>query len=53
MMDLNLKCYIPSFVEIGPLVPEKTNFDGMFTIYGHGSHLSFPISLEVSRKIWL
>ena len=56
MIDLSPKCYIPSFVEFGPLVPDKTKFDEMFTIYGHGSHLgyvSFPISLEASHKIWL
>ena len=30
MMGLSPECYIPSFMETGPLV---------FTIYGHGSHL--------------
>ena len=30
---------MPSFVEIGPLVQEKKNFKGFFTIYGHGGHL--------------
>ena len=29
---------MPSFVEIGPPVPEKKIFEG-FTIYGHGGHL--------------
>ena len=32
------RCYIPSIVEIGPLVPENKIFYG-FTIYGHGGHL--------------
>ena len=30
---------MPSFVEMGPVVPEKKNFKGFFTIYGHGGHL--------------
>ena len=30
---------MPSFIEIGPMVPEKKNFEGFFTIYGHGGHL--------------
>ena len=33
------RCYIPSFVEIGPAVPEKKIFEGFFSIYGHGGHL--------------
>ena len=28
MMDLSLKCYIPSFVEIGSLAPEKKIYKG-------------------------
>ena len=31
------RCYTPSFVEIGPPVPEKIFM--VFTIYGHGGHL--------------
>ena len=34
---------MPSFVEIGPPVPEKKIFEGFFTIYGHGGHLG-PVS---------
>ena len=34
MMYPRHKCYIPSFVDIGPLVPEKKIF-----VYGHGGHL--------------
>ena len=32
---------MPSFVEIGPVVPEKKNFEGFlpYTVYGHGGHL--------------
>ena len=38
MMGQSARCYTPSFVEIGPPVPEKTIFM-VFTIYGHGGHL--------------
>ena len=38
MMGWSPRCYIPSFVEIGPLVPEKKIFKGFFTIYGRGGH---------------
>ena len=37
MMGLSPRCYIPSFVEIGQLVPEK--FLRVFAIYGRGGHL--------------
>ena len=55
-----LQC-LPSFVEIGPPVPEKM-FEGFFTIYGHGGHLvmgqvtimlinfHFPISESLHTK---
>ena len=36
------QCYIPSFIEIGPPVPEKKIFK-VFTIYGHGGHLGHVI----------
>ena len=36
--------HIPSFVEIGPLVPEKKIFGGVFTIYGRGGHLGHVTS---------
>ena len=39
MMELSFRCYILSFIEISPPVPEKNIFK-VFTIYGHGSHLS-------------
>ena len=38
MMVRSPRCYIPSFVEIGPPVPEKKILKD-FTIYGHGGHL--------------
>ena len=38
MVGLSPQCYIPSFVENGPPVPEKI-FEGFLTIYGRGSHL--------------
>ena len=38
MMGRSPRCYIPSFVKIGPPVLEKI-FEGGFTIYGHGGHL--------------
>ena len=40
-------CYIPSFVEIGLLVPEKI-FEGFFTINGHGGHLGHVTSIMSS-----
>ena len=33
MIDRSLQCYIPSFVEIGLLVPEKKNFEGFYHIW--------------------
>ena len=30
---------MPSFDEIGLLIPEKKIFERFFTIYGHGGHL--------------
>ena len=39
MMDWSPRCYIPSFMKIGPPVLEKKIFLKVFTIYGHGGHL--------------
>ena len=39
MMGQSPKCYIPSFIVIGPPVPEKKIFLMVFTVYGHGGHL--------------
>ena len=45
MMGWSPRCYIPSFVEIGPSVQEKKIFEVFFTIYGHGGHLSHVTSI--------
>ena len=52
MMGRSLHCYIPSFVEIGPSVPEKKNFEGFYHIWAwrpswscdqdHFNKFSFP-----------
>ena len=47
-MGRSPQCYIPSFVEIGPLVPEKI-FEGFFTIYGRGGHLGHVTSIMSSN----
>ena len=38
-MGRSPRCYIPSFVKIGPPVLEKKILKVFFTIYGHGGHL--------------
>ena len=48
MMGLSPRCYIPSFVEIGPPVPGKKIFDFFFTIYGRGGHLGHVTSIMSS-----
>ena len=60
MMAWSPGCYIPSFVEIGPAVPEKKSFDRFlpyrvwrsswlcFTIYWHGGHLGHVTSIMSS-----
>ena len=64
MMGWSPRCYIPSFVEIGPPVLEKKMFEWFFTIYGRGGHLghvtqmprdaankiSFPLLKEAPQK---
>ena len=49
MIDRSPKGYIPSFIEFGPSVPEKKNFE-MFlsSIYGRGSHLGHVTSIMSS-----
>ena len=42
------QCYIPSFVEIGPPVPEKKIFERFFIIYGRGGHLGHVTSIMSS-----
>ena len=48
MMGWSPRCYIPSFVEICPPVPEKKIFEGVFTIYGRGGHLGHVTSIMSS-----
>ena len=45
MMGRSPGCYIPSFVEIGPPVPEKI-FEG-FLPYWHGGHLGNVTSISL------
>ena len=47
MMGWSPGCYIPSFMEIGPPVPEKF-FRRVFTIYGRGGHLGQVTSIMSS-----
>ena len=50
---------MPSFIEIGPPVPEKKIFEGFFSIYGHGGHLGhvyihwLSLPIDALHKIWL
>ena len=40
MVGQSPRCYIPSFIEIGPPVPaKKKKIFKVFTIYDHGGHL--------------
>ena len=48
MIGRSHQCYILSFVEIGPSVPKKKNFEGFFTIYGRGGHLGHVTSIMSS-----
>ena len=60
MMDPNPQCYIPSFREIGPLVPEKKF---LYCIWAwwlswscdqrHAYKFSFPCTLKLKYKIRL
>ena len=43
MMGWSPGCYIPSFVEIGLLVPEK-----MIFVYGHGGHFGHVTNIMSS-----
>ena len=51
MMEWSPRCYIPSFVEMGPLVLEKKIFEGVFTIYVHGGHLGHVTSIMLINFI--
>ena len=46
MMGTSPRCYIPSFMEIGPPVLKKKIFK-VFTIYGHGGHLGHVTSITL------
>ena len=49
MMGWSPRYYIPSFVEIGPPVPEKKNFEGFLPyICRHGGHLGHVTSIMSS-----
>ena len=45
MVGWSPQCYIPSFLVIGPPVPEKKIFEMGFTIYGRGGHLGHVTSI--------
>ena len=51
-MGWSPRCYIPSFVEIGPPVSEKKSFEG-FLAYGLGGHLGHLTSIMSSDFISL
>ena len=62
-MDWHSKCYIPSFIAIGPLVLEKKIFEGFFyDIWAWGPSrscdkalvykFSFLCSKNLSHSIW-
>ena len=44
MLGQSSRYNIPSYMEIGPPVPEKI-FEGFFTIYGRGGHLGHVTSI--------
>ena len=56
MMGRSPQCYIPSFVEIGPLVPEK-NFEGVSPYMGVAAimssdfHFLVPESFHTKKNI--
>ena len=62
-MGWSLRCHIPSFVEIGPPVPEKKIFKGFEHFWAwrpswscdldHLYKLSFPFPKEAPHEIWL
>ena len=52
LKDRGPQCNIPSFVEIGPPIPEKKIFKG-FIIYGCGGHLGHVTSIMSSNVCFL
>ena len=57
MMGWSPRCYIPSFMEISLLVPEKKIFKEFLpydmTVYGHGGHLGHVTSIMSSDFYFL
>ena len=47
------RCYIPSFVKIGPPVLEKKIFEGFFTIYGRGGHIGHVTRIMLTNLHFL
>ena len=48
MMGWSPQCYIPSFVEIGPPVPEKKIFEGFLPYIGMAAYLGHVTSIMSS-----
>ena len=48
MMDWSSGCYIPSYVEIGPPVPEKEIFEGFYHVWAwcHLGHVTSIMSSD-------
>ena len=55
MMERSFQCYIPSYVEIGPSVPEKKIFEGFLPNIDQDvmNKLSILLPKEVPHKILL
>ena len=63
LMGWSPQCYIASFVEICPPVPEKKIFKGFYHIWAwrpswscdphSANEISFPLPEEAPHKIWL
>ena len=49
MIGRSPRCYILSFVEIGPLIQEKKIFEGFLPLNGQGSHLGHVTSIMSSN----
>ena len=54
MMGWSPRCYIPSFVEIGPqVIKGEEDFRPVFTIWGRGGHLGHLNSFMSSDYYFL
>ena len=63
MMGWSPRCYIPSFVKIGPPVLEKNILKGFYHIWAWrpssscdpdaANKISFPLPKEAPHKIWV